>query len=185
MFHLSVYPGCWLPFCVSIWPPHSCLDTSRRLSCIGFSVRHCPVCCQLAECLQLPHGYHPPPQSTTITTITCNASSSLAPASIAITLLSKLGFKHSSVGSWWIHSLASLLKESASPFGHTFLIPLWACRSWHHQALKLFSGTTNLMPDYLSPLSSLTTIQTELLLTDYFYIFTLHGLKSSVDCKIW
>lgn len=161
---------------MSIWPPHSWLDTSRRLSCIGFSVRHFPVRCQLDECLQLPHGYDPPP-STTITIVTCNISSWLAPAGITVILTGKPGFQHISVGSWWIHNLAPFLKESESPFRHSFLIPLWACRSWHRPTLKLFSTTTNLMPDYLSPLSSLATIWTELLLTDYFHALTLHGLK--------
>lgn len=93
-------------------------------------------------------------------------------------LLASWAFPEHLCGQMVHPQLGSILKESESPFGHTFLIPLWACRSWHHPALNLFSRSTKtLRPDYFSPLSSLATPQTELLLSDYFQIFTLHGFK--------
>lgn len=42
-FRTSVYPSCWLPFCVPIWPPPSHSDTSRRLSRVQCRTLPCAV----------------------------------------------------------------------------------------------------------------------------------------------
>lgn len=158
---------------MSIWPPHSCLDTSRRLSCIGFSVRHCPTRCLSLKSVSV--GYHPTVPHHPHHNLWCQLIACFS-RQYCHSYWQARHFQHMPVGSRWIHNLAPFPKVSL--FRHTFLIPLWACMSWHHQALQLFSRTTNLMPDYLSSLSSLATIKTELLLTDCFCVFTLHGFKN-------
>lgn len=108
---------------------------------MGVGVRHCPVHAQLDECFQLDIT----PQSPSITPGPVMSAPCLFQQALLSLLLASWAFPEHLCGQMVHPHLGSLLQESeSSPFGHTFLIPLWACRGLHHPALNLVSRSTKL-----------------------------------------
>lgn len=99
-------------------------------------------------------------------TMTCDVSSLLFQPALLSLLLASWAFPEHLCGASpsWLH----FMESESSLFGHTFWILSGLAGADITQLL-----ISSLMADYLLPLSSLATLQTELLLSDYFYVFRL------------